>query len=84
MRIMVKAPIETSRVLRLLQDYEPENGVKFSLDRRKGGLLVFDVTTGSAKQACGLAEKLLESEGLAELPGLSIGEMPMEDVPDKR
>ena len=72
MQIIVKAPVKTKDVLVALRDWQPENGLRFTLDRRKSGIMIFDVTTASGLQAVDQAMKRLKEEKLDDLPDLEI------------
>lgn len=72
MQILVKAPAKTKEVMLALRDWQPEKDVRFTLDRRKSMMLVFNVTATSGYQAMDLAKKRLKELKLDELTGLEI------------
>ena len=71
-QIIVRAPAKTKEVLVALRDWEPTKGVKFTLARRKGFLLIFNVSTAVGYIAREHALKRLEEKGLDKLTGLDV------------
>ena len=71
-QLLVRAPVKTKEIMMALRDWEPQKGIRFTLAKRKGFLLLFDTGTPSGYQARGLALQRLKESGLDETPDLDV------------
>ena len=70
--LLVHAPVKTKDVMMALRDWKPTDGVKFTLAKRGGADLLFEVSTVSGLEARGLALRKLRDDGLDSLMGLEV------------
>ena len=70
--LLVHAPVKTKDVMMALRDWKPTEDVKFTLAKRGGADLLFEVTTASGMEARSLALRKLRDDGLDGLMGLEV------------